>query len=147
MARFDKEAEAKLCKAQIENEEAVTEECDEDSEEDEEMQENPIIEDEKMLLRQEFVTQMYNSFLHGHDKDFDYRFESFGNNLSCEIKVFVYFILVPSTPIQTMMTFKLQKGMKKTCTLTLKHQKWSSAVPALVRYQLTQRRKTNLTLL
>lgn len=121
MARFDKEYEAKLCKAQIENEEAVMEECDDDSEEEEEMQENPIIEDEKMLLRQEFVTQMYNSFLHGLDKDFDYRFEHFKDNEQSNYNI--KFVSVLLTPIRTMMTFKLRKGMMKTRTLTQKRQK------------------------
>ncbi|CAB3362671.1 Hypothetical predicted protein [Cloeon dipterum] len=77
MARFDKEEEAKLHQRQQENEDAVTEETEEDSEEEEENEDDQeegihVEDDEKALLRQEFVTFMYNSFLQGNDKDFDY---------------------------------------------------------------------------
>ncbi|XP_059471378.1 coiled-coil domain-containing protein 97 [Neocloeon triangulifer] len=74
MARFDKEAEANLHQFQQDREEAAMEESDEDSDEEEmpERKEPNEDEDERLLFRQEFVTHMYNSFLRGQDKDFDY---------------------------------------------------------------------------
>jgi len=76
MARFDKQAEATLHKNQQDMEDSVMEESEEDSDEENEpqIQGIEVQDDKKQLFRQEFVTQMYNSFLQGKDKDFDYRF-------------------------------------------------------------------------
>jgi hypothetical protein len=56
-------------------EESTMEEYDTSDEDEDDMRcQKPPPEDEKTLLRQEFISQMYHSFLEGKDADFDYTY-------------------------------------------------------------------------
>lgn len=73
LEHMDRDAARALQLEQKEMEEAAMEESDDDESEDEEETQVELPEEEQELLRKEFVTHMYRSFLEGKDKDFDYR--------------------------------------------------------------------------
>lgn len=73
LEHMDRDAAKALQLQQQEMEEAAMEESDEDSEEEEENTKPELPEDERELLRREFISHMYRDFLAGKDKDFDYR--------------------------------------------------------------------------
>lgn len=77
MEQMERNAENCLFEKQKEEDEAVVEEDDDSSEEESELEdEEPvkkiITDQEKSLLRNEFTNIMYESFLAGKDKEFDY---------------------------------------------------------------------------
>uniref|UniRef100_A0A224YK09 Coiled-coil domain-containing protein n=1 Tax=Rhipicephalus zambeziensis TaxID=60191 RepID=A0A224YK09_9ACAR len=79
MEHIDRNEVTSLRRQQQDLEEATFEESDSDSEEEElEDDATPVSATEKRLLRNEFMNTMYESFLSGKDKDYDY--ESVDNN-------------------------------------------------------------------
>ncbi|XP_075555600.1 coiled-coil domain-containing protein 97 [Dermacentor variabilis] len=79
MEHIDRNEVTSLRRQQQDLEEATFEESDSDTEEEEcEEDMPPVSATEKRLLRNEFVNTMYESFLSGKDKDYDY--ESVDNN-------------------------------------------------------------------
>lgn len=79
MEHIDRNEVTSLRRQQQDLEEATFEESDSDSEEEEcEDDAPPVSATEKRLLRNEFMNTMYESFLSGKDKDYDY--ESVDNN-------------------------------------------------------------------
>ncbi|XP_065280837.1 coiled-coil domain-containing protein 97 [Dermacentor albipictus] len=79
MEHIDRNEVTSLRRQQQDLEEATFEESDSDTEEEEcEEDTPPVSATEKRLLRNEFVNTMYESFLSGKDKDYDY--ESVDNN-------------------------------------------------------------------
>lgn len=73
LEHMDRDETRSLRVRQQELEEGAMEESDDDEsvDEEEEMEEAP--EQERTLLRHEFVSHMYRNFLQGLDQDFDYR--------------------------------------------------------------------------
>ena len=70
MAHMDRDQYSSVRRREQEAEQSAWEEGS--SEEEEEEEEEEMVEQEKALLREEFVSTMYRSFLEGHDKEFDY---------------------------------------------------------------------------
>ncbi|XP_071453341.1 coiled-coil domain-containing protein 97 [Hetaerina americana] len=73
--RMDRDSRNELQQKQQDEEDGATEEIDTDDEssmDDEDEMDRELTEKEKDVLRQEFVSSMYHSFLEGKDSDFDY---------------------------------------------------------------------------
>ncbi|KFM57550.1 Coiled-coil domain-containing protein 97, partial [Stegodyphus mimosarum] len=84
MDQLERNQENYLFECQKDEDEAVVEEEDDDTEEESELEEDiptsrTVTEQEKTLLRNEFTNIMYENFLAGKDKDFDY--SSVDNNV------------------------------------------------------------------
>ncbi|KAF4517952.1 hypothetical protein B566_EDAN005319 [Ephemera danica] len=72
LEHMDRDETRSLRLQQQMQEESVMEESDSDDEDEDMGHNKPPPDEEKNLLRQEFVSQMYQSFLEGKDADFDY---------------------------------------------------------------------------
>jgi len=72
MAHINRDEQHRSVRRQEQEAEQMAWNEDEPSEEDNSDAESELDDDEKELLKQEFISNMHNSFLEGRDKDFDY---------------------------------------------------------------------------